>query len=178
MKAVFLGLALAASTATTAGSQPARAPDQCKSDPAYHAYDFALGKWDVSRERDGVMQKTAEVEMTSVLNGCAVQEHWTVPPEKPTGNVNGMFAYSAVQKAYIYSFATDYANNNYFVGHAVRPGEILYITELETPEGVNRVRHWSLTLMPDGRLDERSVRSDDQGKSWTVEYDLYWKKRS
>jgi hypothetical protein len=149
------------------------APDQCRNDERFRAADFMLGQWLVYGKNHRAI---ANVEMRSVLNGCAIQQTWTVVEGK-TGNVVGLMSFSPIVNDWIYAFATDYANNNYFVGHAAKVGEFLYSTEVKQADGRSRLRQWSLALQPSGEVIEKSVGSDDGGKSWRDEYELTWVKK-
>lgn len=56
-------------------------------------------------------------------------------------------------------------------------GEMLYTTVKPPPNGVMRLRHWTLNVLPDGRIRELSAGSNDDGKTWTTEYELFWTKK-
>ena len=149
-----------------------RSPDMCKKDARFRAQDFSIGQWAVYRGTT----KVADVTMEPILNACAIRQTWTVTPGK-MGNVSGLFSYSPILNGWLYAFTTDYANNNYFVGHEVKEGEILYETKVNLPNGSTRLRRWTLSLEADGSLEEKSVASADGGTTWTDEYVFSWKKR-
>jgi hypothetical protein len=160
--------------AAAAAAESAHSPDTCKTDANFRAQDFTVGSWDVYRANT----KTAEVKMELILNDCAIRQTWTVPAAKTTGNVAGLFSYSPIQKGWIYAFSTDYANNNYFIGQLVSPGQMRYETKVTLPEGNVRLRRWTLSLQGDGSVVEKSVGSTDDGKTWSDEYELIWKKKT
>jgi hypothetical protein len=159
--------------AAAQAAPPAHSPDTCRNDPNFRAQDFSVGSWDVYRAN----AKTAEVKMELILNECAIQQTWTVPTEKTTGNVSGLFSYSLIQKSWIYAFTTDYANNNYFLGEVVGPGQMRYETKVLQSDGGVRLRRWTLSLQSDGHISEKSVASTDGGKTWSDGYELIWIKR-
>ena len=69
-----------------------------------------------------------------------------------------------------------------FRGSLVKPGEMRYVTEKPLPGGPNgekrvRLRHWTLSAMPDGTIRELAVGTEDGGQSWTTDYDLKWVRR-
>jgi len=163
--------ALSAFPALAQAQAPAQ-PAPCASDPLFRQQDFTLGAWDVSR--DGV--KTAEVHMERALDGCAISERWSVPPGK-RGNGLGLFTYSRLLNAWTYAWASDTGAATFFTGRSLSPTEIRYETERPMPGGGKRLRHWTLSLRPDGRVRELSVASDDGGSTWTTEYDLTWTKK-
>lgn len=128
-----------------------------------------MGRWEVYRGSN----KIAEVNMELILNDCAIRQTWTVPEGK-MGNVSGLFSYSPIVGGWLYAFTTDYANNNYFVGHWMRDGEIRYETTLRLRDGKVRLRRWTLARQDDGSLLETSLASTDGGMTWSKEYEFAW----
>jgi hypothetical protein len=147
-------------------------PVPCSDDPIFQQQDFTVGHWDVYK--DG--QKTAEVRLEKALKDCAIHETWT-PVEGKPGNGLGLFTYSRLLKSWGYFWVADTGQTTHFAGALQSPGNIRYQTEAPLPNGGRRVRHWSLILQPDGSVRELSVGSND-GKTWTTEYDLLWRKKT
>jgi len=146
----------------------------CKTDPNYRSQDFTLGKWEVVNGD----RKIATVVMERVLNDCAIRQTWRpINPQNRLGSVDGVFSYSRFNAGWLYTFATDYNNSNYFVGKATAPNKIEYVVPpRQLPNGNVRMQRWSLMLRPDGKVSELSLVSEDGGKSWVQEYDLIWTK--
>jgi len=164
---------LALVAAPAAAQTPPSPPPSCAADPMFRQQDFTIGSWDVSRNG----AKNAEVHMERVLGGCAIQEHWVVPAGKSGAGI-GLFTYSRVLKAWTYAWAADTGAATMFTGQSISPTEIRYDTERPLPNGGKRLRHWTLSLQPDGRIRELSVGSDDNGATWTTEYELFWTKKA
>jgi hypothetical protein len=160
-------VALAAAPAAHAQGEPAG----CAA-PIYAGQDFTVGEWDVFTGG----KKTAEVTMEKSLDGCAIAERWTVPAGEK-GNGLGLFVYSALLKGWSYLWASDTGSTTAFTGTLIRPGEIRYVTEKPLGGGKVRLRHWTLSAQPDGKVRELSVGTEDGGKTWTTEYDLMWVRR-
>lgn len=150
-------------------AEPAAGPPACAEDPLFRQQDFILGTWDVF---SGAKQ-VAQVRMERMLGGCAIQEIWTEAGGTP-GSGMGLFTYSRLLKAWQYLWAADTGRASNFSGSQTKPGEMRYIATHPLPDGRSRVRDWRLYLLPDGRVREVCVGSDDQGKTWATEYDLTW----
>ena len=155
-----------------AQTAPPPQPAPCASDPLFRLQDFTLGSWEVSR--NGV--KSADVQMDRALDGCAILEHWTALPGK-RGNGIGLFTYSRVLNAWTYAWASETGAATMFTGQSVSATEIRYDTERPLPAGGKRLRRWTLSLLPDGRIRELSVGSEDGGTVWATEYELIWTKK-
>ncbi len=151
---------------------PAVAQNAACADPLYAAQDFTVGTWDVYSNG----KKSAEVKMEQVLDSCAIHETWTVEPGRK-GNGLGLFVYSSLLKGWSYLWASDTGATTAFTGQVIRPGEIRYVTEKPLGDGKVRLRHWSLIQLPDGKVRELSVGTEDRGATWTTEYDLLWVKK-
>ena len=164
--------AVALLTLACVAAQAQDKPVPCSEDPIFRQQDFTVGHWDVySKDR-----KTAEVRMEKVLKDCAIHETWTTVEGRP-GNGLGLFTYSRLHQRWGYFWAADTGQTTSFTGALQETGNIRYVTEAPLPDGGKRLRHWSLILQPDGTVRELSVGTND-GKTWTTEYDLLWRKKS
>ncbi|WP_395671687.1 hypothetical protein [Phenylobacterium sp.] len=166
-------LALLITAGSAAGQTRQELASACRTDPNYRAQDFILGAWDVHNGD----RKTAEVTVEKMLGDCALRQTWS-PAGPGPGSVAGVFSYSRYNGAWLYAFATDYNNSNYFIGRQVGPNRIEYtVPPRQQPDGSVRQQRWSLMLRPDGKVSELSLITTDGGRTWTQEYDLIWTKR-
>ena len=146
------------------------APPACSTDASYAQQDFTLGEWDVFNKG----KKSAEVKMEKVLNGCAIRETWK--SMGATGHGMGLFTYSRALKQWKYYWVADTAATTDFNGDMKAANDFLYVTEVPLAQGGKRVRHWTLTMQPDGTIRELSVGSND-GQNWNTEYELVWHRK-
>jgi hypothetical protein len=142
-------------------------------DELFRAHDFTLGTWDVFEQTI----KIGVVTMEAALDGCAIIETWVGTDAKDAQSARGLFAYSKRRAEWLYAFATDTQNNNYFLGDVAARGVAHYTTEVPQPEGRVLKRQWTLTLQPDGRILEKSIASKDDGRSWFTQYEYTWSKK-
>lgn len=173
MHRLMLAAALIALAAPAAAQTAPNPAETCKNDPKFRELDFTVGSWDVYTGST----KTDEVTMTLILNDCAIEEHWKKTDGHPTGNGIGLFNYSRLLGSWGYSWATDDGAATVFRGNLAKPGEMLYVTEKPLPGGKVRLRHWTLSQMPDGTIRELATGTEDGGKTWTTDYDLKWVRR-
>ncbi len=171
----FSGAAVAAVfllTASAASAQAAPAAS-CQADPNFRLQDFSVGTWDVYNKD----KRTAEAKLEWALNGCTIVETWTPTDPASKGHGMGHFTYSKLLKSWHYFWVSDTGSTTYFKGELIKPGEMRYVTTARTASGGERLRHWTLFAQPDGGVRELSVATEDGGKTWTTEYDLYWRKQ-
>lgn len=146
-------------------------PAPCSEDPIFAQQDFTVGQWDVYA--DG--KKIAAVRMEKTLKGCAIHETWT-PVDGQPGNVLGLFTYSRSLKSWGYVWVGDTGATVASTGSLQSPGNIRYVHEEPLPNGGKRRHHWSLMLQPDGAVRELAESTTD-GKNWSTDYDLLWRKK-
>jgi len=157
--------------ASPALAQPA-AP-ACADDPLFQQMDFTLGIWSVHDDKGG---ERARVRMEKVLGGCAISESWSsFDGSRVTGL--GLFNYSRLLRGWSYAWVSANGTSTMFLGHHVEQNNIRYVTSRPAADGRVRVRHWSLIALPDGRIRELCVATEDGGATWITEYDLYWTRR-
>jgi hypothetical protein len=170
LKSLMLSTCLVLSLpASVMAAEPAPRPLACADDPKFTEQDFTIGLWDVF---SGAKQ-TAQVRMERSLGGCAIHEVWSEKDGAP-GSGLGLFTYSRLLKNWHYLWSSDTGAATSFLGSLIKPGEMRYVTTRPLADGRSRLRHWSLILQADGRVRELAVGSEDDGKTWTTEYDLMW----
>lgn len=146
-------------------------PRPCVTDPAFRSQDIAIGRWTVTVAD----RQVATVEIRSTLDGCALHEDWLQADGRPgADNGTGLFTYSPAWRQWHYLWASDKGTSSAFFGTVLGKDEIRYVTRQSLDPARSRLRHWTLTLLADGRVRELSVATEDDGASWTTEYDLYW----
>jgi hypothetical protein len=174
--AVALASAPAAEAQSPTRSTPMPGPGTargCGSDPAFRQMDYILGTWDVS---SATGQHTAVVTLEKALDGCTIAQTWTA--DSGVGDGRGMFTYSRVLGSWHYYWATNAGATSYFRGKPDRPGSIYLVGEFPLPDGRHRTRHLIFTRVSESRLQETSWVSEDSGKTWTHEFDIWWTRRA
>jgi hypothetical protein len=178
-----LFLAATATALTLAGSALAQAPASaaapaplaCKDDPLFRQQDYIVGRWNVIRGPTGTVN-TSEGLFELALSDCTIKETWT-PLTGPTGHGLGLLTYSRIHKAWNYFWAADSGATTHFKGTLIKPGEMRYETTAPLPNGGTTLRRLTLVLLPDGRIRKQLLATENGGKTWREEYDLYLTKK-
>jgi tetratricopeptide (TPR) repeat protein len=144
----------------------------CKYRPEYQQFDFWIGEWDV--KQTGIDQQVGTSSIHKILDGCVILENWT-------GAIGGTGK----------SFNIFDSNTNKWEQYWVDStgGRILFTGQLndkvldyfaETEEnGKKATRHLQFFNKGPDQVRQFSQRSEDGGKTWSVEYDLtYFRKKS
>jgi hypothetical protein len=154
----------------------AAAPDTCGEQPAAHALDFWLGDWEV-RDADGNLAGTNRIE--AALDGCAILEHWS-----------GAGGSAGLSLFYFHSWLGQW-RQVWITAEPLRPGAVKEKRQdlnyrgpgirfqgevMVSPEHDVQDR---TTLVPlaDGRVRQRIETSNDDGRSWQLVFEGWYRRR-
>jgi tetratricopeptide (TPR) repeat protein len=137
-------------------------------------FDFWLGEWSVVTSQGETPAGDSRIEL--ILGDCVVQENWT-----SAGNIG----YSG--KSYnIYNtslrrweqYWVDNTGGNIFFYGGLKDGIMDYWTdELPQPDGKKLKRHLQLIKLGPDKVRQFSKGSNDDGKTWFVEYDFTYNRK-
>lgn len=146
----------------------------CAYAPENRQFDFWLGEWSVVTSQGETPAGDSRIEL--ILGDCVVQENWTS---------GGNIGYSG--KSYnIYNTAlkrweqywVDNAGGNIFFYGGLKDGIMDYWTdELPQPDGKKLKRHLQFIKLGPDKVRQYSQGSNDNGKTWFVEYDFTYNRK-
>jgi tetratricopeptide (TPR) repeat protein len=135
------------------------------------AFDFWLGSWDV-RTPEGALAGRSTVALT--VGECAVSEVW-----EPTAGAPGrsLSAYNPVRGRWQQLFVDTRGGVQEFVGEQTQAG--IAFERVLTPDSARSHRsRMTFTKVDGGGVRQVGERSNDGGRTWTVEYDLLYARRT
>jgi hypothetical protein len=166
-------IAVAALIALFVGPSCAHAaqPDSSHCDtPAYHQFDFWLGDWDTFDV--GIREPSqARNRVTRTLGGCVVHERYT-GSNRLIGE--SFSIYDATRKVWHQTWVTN-RGHLLVVEGGMHDGRMLLKGRDRGADGKPvdiRVSWWPVA---DG-VRERSVTSDDGGKTWKTQFDIVFRR--
>jgi hypothetical protein len=142
----------------------------CAYDDRYRQLDFWLGDWDV-KTAQGQPAGSSTVEM--ILNHCIIFENWTGFSGMSGKSFNFIEPGTGVWRQ---TWVDDKGDAHEYRGEFV-DGEMRYRRESKAADGhvvLNRMTFFNLAP---GHVRQLGEHSDDDGKSWTVDYDLHYFRR-
>jgi hypothetical protein len=141
----------------------------CKESPQYRGMDFWVGEWEVETAQ-GKPAGSSKIEL--ILDGCIVLENWTGRNGYAGKSFN---LYHSDSSKWEQLWVDNQGQLTRYEGEA-KSGDIFYRTESVGPGGKKTLRRMTFFQKgPDVRqLGETST---DGGATWTVEYDLLYKRK-
>ena len=145
----------------------------CDFDARYRQFDFWIGEWDVAPTAGPANPPVGASSIQRILSGCIIFENWT-----------GANGYSG-KSFNLFNSATNKWEQIWVdsVGGMVKfegefqDGVLHYYAENPGPNNTRVRRH--LQFIPQGpdQVRQFSQQSSDNGKTWTVEYDLTYRRK-
>lgn len=142
----------------------------CQESPGYRAMDFWKGEWEVESAQ-GNPAGTSTIEL--ILDGCIILENWT-GKNGYAGKSFNLFHRDSSKWEQIW--VDNQGQVTRYEGDA-KDGNIYYRTARVGPDGKKVLV--KMTFFPKGADQVRQLgeNSSDGGVTWTVEYDLFYKRK-
>jgi hypothetical protein len=160
--------------AVTAGdAQPASPPGARCQSASLRALDFWIGRWDV---KNPAGQRTAGSEIEVVADGCGILERY-MGVAGPAGNKyigTGLHVFDATVNGWRQLWSDNRPGVTVMNGRQTDAG-VVYEWEVVDPQGKRVPKRYTLSRADAGTVRgvrQLGERSDDGGKTWTVEFDL------
>ncbi len=144
-------------------------------DAEFRQFDFWVGDWDVVPSGSDVAAGTSHI--SKEMGGCVVWENWT------SAGVAGYFGksyntYNPNLHRWEQYWVDNAAGTMFFHG-GLKDGVMDYWTDdIPQPNGDVLRRHLQFFNLGQDRVRQFSQGSKDGGKTWAVEYDLTYNRRS
>ena len=157
-------------SAASAG-QPSNGPPQvCANDADRHRFDFWIGEWDVTMP-DGHPAGSSVIQ--SVSGGCALLENWT---SGSGGHGKSLNAYNpAIKQWQQFWIGQDGQVAEYRSSQFDGKSLAFFIRDDAKPLSLHRL---TFTPIDPQTVRQHSENSEDGGKSWKTEYDLYYHRKN
>jgi len=138
----------------------------------YRQFDFWLGRWDVF---SGTTLAGTNV-VKSRVDGCVVEENWT---SASLGRGRSLNAYDAVTKRWQQVWMDNQGGVNNYFGQA-RDGNLYYEADGVYVPNQPKLVKMKMTFFNQGKDQVRQLieQSTDEGKTYTVAYDLIYTRRT
>ena len=147
------------------------APPQPCTAPEHRQFDFWIGDWQVHKP-DGSFVGINRI--TREYGGCVIHERYATGRGYSGESLN---AYDANKKHWEQFYVDNAGGLNHFIGHG-RDGNMYFEGDFP-PAGKTEPVKNKMTFFAQGKDQVRQLgeQSTDGGKTWTVTYDLTYRRR-
>ncbi|MGH7531665.1 MAG: hypothetical protein ACREL4_00120 [Gemmatimonadales bacterium] len=146
-------------------------PPACTA-PAFRQFDFWVGEWNVTDSAGTTPYGTNSV--TREEGGCLIHEHWT---GSNGGTGQSFNFYNAARGAWTQVWVASSGGQLHLVGKFA--GGVMGLQETSTgPGGVPMLQRITWTPEPDGRVRQLWQQSQGGGKTWTVGFDGWYRRKA
>ena len=141
----------------------------CEHQPEYRQFDFWIGEWDVVTTQGHDPAGTSSIQL--ILDKCVIFENWT-------GGVTGKSFnhYEVATKKWIQDWVDSTSNGVHFEG-GLENGVMSFYADNVNADGTHARRHLQFFKLDDDHVRQFSQQSTNDGKTWTVEYDLTYNRK-
>jgi hypothetical protein len=145
--------------------------------PVFRQFDFWVGEWEAFAPNGN---KGGDSKVSIILDSCVILEEWTSAGVQQgliyTGKSFNM--YNAATKQWQQTWVDNTGNTTEFLRGEGTDGKIVYYADKVTgPNGKNFMRRLTFTKLSNDKVRQFGEMSNDEGKTWTVEYDLEYRRK-
>lgn len=145
--------------------------------PAFRQFDFWVGEWEAFGPKGA---KAGDSKISVILDSCVILEEWTSASSQQGLVYTGKSfnSYNAATKQWQQTWTDNTGNTTEFLRGESGNGKIVYYADkVMGQQGKIFMRRLTFTKLSDDKVRQFGERSDDEGKTWTVEYDLEYRRK-
>ncbi len=148
--------------------QAARNEKPCVYAGENRQFDFWVGEWNVVTTAGSITAGKSRIE--KILNGCVILENWT--SATPPYEGKSLNTYNPALKRWEQFWADNSQGMIHFYGELKNGVMDFWTDSIPQPDGKPLKRHLQFLPMGPDKVRQFSRGSNDDGKTWFVEYDF------
>ncbi len=148
-------------------SQAQKVVRPCTASPEYRQFDFWIGEWEVQTTGG---QPAGKSSVQLILGDCVIFENWT-----GTFGMNGKSfnIYNATRRQWQQTWVNDRGIITEYAGE-FKNDRMEFLFEQAGPDGNKQLHRMTLFNLGPDRVRQFGEMSTDEGKTWSVLYDLLY----
>jgi hypothetical protein len=144
----------------------------CATDTMYRQFDFWLGDWEVY----GSKGLAGYSKIERILDSCIILENWTSARMGYAGK--SFNTYNSSTGQWQQTWVDNAGGSTEFLrGHAEKDKMIFYADKNTDAKSKQFLRRLTFYKLSNEKVRQHGERSDDEGKTWTTEYDLEYRRK-
>ncbi len=144
--------------------------------PEFRQFDFWVGEWEAFGLKGS---KAGDSRISIILDSCVILEEWTgILNQGFTYTGKSFNSYNSATKQWQQTWTDNTGNTTEFLRGEGSDGKIVYYADNVTdPKGKSFMRRLTFTKVSNDKVRQFGEQSDDSGKTWTIEYDLEYRRK-
>jgi hypothetical protein len=145
--------------------------------PEFRQFDFWIGEWEAFAPNGN---KGGDSKISLILDSCVILEEWTsVNAQQGLIYTGKSFnSYNAASKQWQQTWTDNTGNTTEFLRGEGSNGKIIYYADkVAGPQGKTFMRRLTFTKLSNDKVRQFGELSNDEGKTWTAEYDLEYRRK-
>jgi len=144
--------------------------------PAFRQFDFWIGEW----EAFGPKGKAGDSKISMILDSCIILEEWTSANLTQGLRYAGKSfnTYNTGTKQWQQTWVDNVGGSTEYLRGEGSDGKIVFYADKNIgQQGKTFMRRLTFTKLSNDKVRQFAERSDDEGKTWTTEYDLEYRRK-
>lgn len=145
--------------------------------PVFRQFDFWVGEWEAFAPNGN---KGGDSKISIILDSCIILEEWASANLTQGIRYAGKSfnTYNSATKQWQQTWVDNIGGTTEFLRGEGSDGKIVfYADKVVGPQGKNFIRRLTFTKLSNDKVRQFGERSDDEGKTWTTEYDLEYRRK-
>lgn len=145
--------------------------------PVFRQFDFWVGNWEAFAPNGN---KGGDSKISIILDSCVILEEWTSAGAQQGLIFSGKSfnMYNVATKQWQQTWVDNTGNTTEFLRGEGADGKIVYYADKVTgPNGKAFMRRLTFTKLSNDKVRQFGELSNDEGKTWVVEYDLEYRRK-
>ncbi len=143
----------------------------------FRQFDFWVGEWNVYGKNKSLAGNS---KISHILDSCVILEEWVgaTPQNSLIYKGKSFNSYNSASKQWQQTWVDNTGNTTEFLRGEATNNSIIYFAD-KVANGANKsfMRKLTFTKLEEDKVRQLGERSDDEGKTWTVEYDLEYRRK-
>ncbi len=145
------------------------AVNPCKAKPEFRQFDFWIGEWNVKNPQ-GLPVGSSSVQL--ILGNCIIFENWSSGADSNGKSFN---IYDTNDGKWHQTWVSDKGTFTHYIGE-YSDGKLVYVADTFSKNQKIKLR-MTFTKLPNGDVRQFGESSNDDGKTWTTNYDFIYSRK-
>lgn len=149
----------------------------CEKDATYNQFNFWIGEWEVYDTKGNI---AGHSKISKILDNCVILEEWQSANVQPNGLVyagKSYNTYDASTKQWQQTWVDNVGGSTEFIYGTYTNNKMVFKTNsFQFDKDTVAIRKLTFYKLENGFVRQVGELSKDEGKNWTLEYDLEYRK--